>query len=229
MEHNIIDDHFLTSALPSLTDGEILQHYNKKHGDGRPMFIVPLFPPHGGMLSHDDVLRLMDQHVPTGQSTTKLLLIFLKPPNSDTGHFILCAEKPDREAHYIWWDSLNLSNTVLENHFGIPASEMFGGGSLFEKGLTQWRKNAIMAEARWATCGYWSLVWAHMLNTTRLEDGEKEIRTKLSSPILRDGGEFTEKNLRDPMADQSANTWKMLQSLIELNACMLEYYYHCCI
>jgi hypothetical protein len=226
MSSGVVDDHYLTSLLPSLTDGEILKNYNKRGGEGRKMFIVPLFSHRGEKLTHNNVLSIMDQHVPSGCGL-KLLLIFLKPPSSEMGHFILGAEMVDCESHYVWWDSLNLSDSVLEKHFGIPATEMFSGHSLFKKGLTQWRPNAVMAEARWATCGYWCQVWAHMLNSTSAEGSEIEIRTKLSSPILRDGGAFTEKNLKDPYLDQGANSWKMLQNLIELNTCMLNYYYSC--
>lgn len=221
-----VDDQYLTAKLPSLTDGEILHNYNKWGGDGKKMYILQLFSPRGEKLTHDDVLKIMDTTIPTGGGL-KLLLIFIKPPNAEMGHFILGAERVDAESHYYWWDSLNLNNSVLENHFGLPATEMFSGMSLFERGFPKTKANAVMAEARWATCGYWCLVWAHMLNNTTAESAEKQIRAKLSTPIVRDGGAFTEKALRDPQLDQGANSWNMLQKLIELNSSMLSYYYSC--
>jgi len=232
---NIIDDHYLTAELPSLTDNEILEHYKQlSNGNnsyyGKTMYTVPLFSPTGSKLSHRDVLSILDQFVNNNEegdssSNQTLLLIFIRPPNTQMGHFILAAEKPDFEKHYIWWDSLNLSNSVLEDHFKIPATEMFSGGSLFERGFSQWKSNEVMAEARWATCGYWCLVWAHMLNTVQLEDEEKELRVALSHPIPRDGGAFTIQNLKNPQViSQNSNPGSMLKKLIALNTLMLQYY-----
>jgi hypothetical protein len=225
----VVDDTYLTNVLPSLYDGDIIKRYQEgsaNGGDRRCLCAVPLISQTGGKLTHNDVLRIIDMKVPKrGEGGgRRLLLIFIRPPDSQMGHFILCAEKVNAESHYVWWDSLNLSNTVLEEHFGVPATEMFSGGSLFERGFSQWQSNSVMAEARWATCGYWCVVWAHMLNTSGLEGEEKDLRQRLSQPIVRDGGAFTEKTLHNPQADQGANSWKMLQTLIELNACMLQYY-----
>lgn len=225
----VVDDQFLSRGLPTLLDGHILSHYYAAAGNGVgcELYSVPLFSTTGSMLSHTGVLQLLDRHVPSRPKSgaPRLLLIFMRPAESELGHFVLCAEKPDLESHYVWWDSLNLSNEVLEKHFGLPATQMFSGASIFERGFHYWQKSCIMAEARWSTCGYWCLVWAHMLNTPHLDEEERDIREELFQPVCREGGGFTERNLKNPHLDQrGASSRKTLNALVHLNTLMLDYY-----
>jgi hypothetical protein len=218
MQTETITDGYLTSILPTLTDDVIMENYKKRNPNGIPMQVLPLYSSNGNPLTHQDVLSIMDREL-SNSLRQSFLLVFLKPSNSQVGHFVLASQHGEK--HYIWWDSLNLKDDVLRSYFGIPADEMFGGG-LFKRPYVPLLSNGVYAEPRWSTCGYWVTVWANILNSDESERFNKEFLLK---PIKRAGGAFTLKTLQNPQSDTNGTGIDTLRKLISLNKSMLDYYH----
>jgi hypothetical protein len=217
----MINDLYLTHELPSLNQEEIGKEL-KNVCSGFNIRFVAMFNPNGRDMTHGDVLTALDssQFMIKGPPNSKTgLLIFLKSPTSDIGHFVVAIESNESERHYKWYDSLNLCNRVLHSHFSLPADEMFSSG-LFQRGFQPLvNENCIMAEAKWSTCGYWSAVWIAMATGKKVEDSKI-----LITPIPRASGAYTEEELGNPKTDMRPQDQVTVQKLLHTNEIMLQTY-----